>query len=170
MTDTTVGYIYHTGAGSADKTQFQQLVTIDAPRRGDVVASCIGRQGPYFLTQEFKFGRYKYYVHVLPTPGGTTDVDYNKASKQQYTWKSKRFVMPGRTTFSSAKVVMAGGCVRLRIYVDSCCRYDAVVQNCAPFKLPDQLVGIDWELELIGTAVVTEVHIASSMQELTREQ
>lgn len=169
MADRSIGYMFHTGAGSSDRNQFQQLVTIDAPRRGDVIHSCVGRQGPYFLTQEFSYGRYNYYVHVLPTPGGTTDVKYENALKQEYKWKSKKYVMPGRTTFSVAKVVFDGGCCRLRIHVDGCCRYDQVVKSCAPFKLPDQLVGIDWEIEVAGTAVVSEIHIASTFQELARE-
>lgn len=169
MADKALGYIFHTGAGTSDRNQFQQLVTIDAPRRGDVIHSCIGRQGPYFLTQELEFGRYRYFVHVLPIPGGTTDVSYEKALKQKYTWKSKKFVMAGRTNFTCAKVTMGKGCVRLRIYVDGCCQYDAVVTSCDPFRLPDQLVGVTWEIELRGEATVAEVHIASTMRELANE-
>lgn len=169
-TDTSIGYIFQTGATTADNTPFQSLVTIDAPRRGDVIDSVMGRQGPYYLTEELQYGKYTYYAHVLPIPGGTTDVQYETALKQQYVWKSKKFVMPGRTTFSAGKVVHSKGCVRLRIYVDGCCRWQTVVKGCDPFRLPDQLSGVIWELELIGDARVTEVHIASSMQELTRAQ
>lgn len=168
MTDNKIGYIFNTGTAGADALPFQHLVTIDAPTNGDVIDSTLGRQGMYFLSEVFSYGRYNYYVHMLPTPGGTTDVQYERTQKQTYRWKSKKFVMPGRTTLAAAKVVMDKGCVRLKIHADGCCRYDAVVQNCAPFRLPDQLVGVEWEIELIGEATIHEVHVASTMEELTR--
>lgn len=168
--DTAVGYILETGASSADKTQFQQLVTIDAPRRGNVIHSCLGRQGVYFLTEELAFGRYHYYVHVLPTLGGLTDTKYESAPKQEYIWRSKKYIMPGRTTWGACKVVHSKGCVKLRLYLDGCCRYETVVQGCAPFRLPAQLAGVAAEIELIGTARVTELHLASTMQELTNNE
>lgn len=164
--DNKIGYIFSTGSLGSDSTPFQHLVTLDAPTEGDVIHSCTGRQGVYYLSEVYKYGEYSYYVHVLPTPGGTTDNRYEGASKNTYTWKSKKFTMPGRTTFSAAKVVMDKGCVRLRIHLDGRCRYDAVVQNCAPFRLPDQLAGIEVEIELIGKATVHQVHVASTMEEL----
>ena len=167
--NTTVGYIFDTGANSADSTPFQKLVTIDAPRRGNVVHYCIGRQGPYFLTEEFRFGEYYYYVHVLPTPGGTTDVRYEHAEKMQYTWKSKEYVMPGRTVWGAAKVVHSKGCVTFRLYVDGRIVYSAKVIGCMPFRLPSQIAGMTAVIELVGDATVTEVHIASSIRELTNE-
>lgn len=165
-TDTSVGYIFDTGAAGADSSPFQKLVTIDAPRRGNVIHSCIGRQGPYFLTEELLFGEYYYYVHVLPTPGGTTDVRYENAAKMEYQWKSKEYVMPGRTTWGAAKVVHRNGCVTLRLYVDKRIVYSKRVVGCSPFRLPSQIEGVTAEIELIGDAVVTEVHIASSIREL----
>ena len=167
MTNTSLGYIFQTGAAGADTTPFQQLVTIDAPRRGDVIHSCTGRQGAYFLTKEFFLGEYSYYVHVLPSPGGTTDTIYEKAPKQEYMWRSKKFVMPGRTTFGACKVVHGGGCARIKIFADGCCVFSTVVTECSPFRLSDQVVGVEFEIELTGTAIIYEAHIASSMQELT---
>lgn len=164
--DTSVGYIFATGAASADKSPFQQLVTIDAPRRGNVIHSCIGRQGMYYLTEELKFGEYNYYVHVLPEPGGTTDARYEQTAKMQYIWKSKKYVMPGRTTWGAAKVVHTKGCVTFRLYVDGRIVYSKRVVGCNPFRLPSQIAGVTAEIELVGDAVVTEVHIASSMREL----
>lgn len=165
-TDTSVGYIFQTGALSADRSQFQQLVTIDAPRRGNVIASCLGRQGLYLLTEEFAFGRYNYFTHVLPSPGGDTDVKYGNARKMEYQWKSKKYVMPARTTWGAAKVVFNGGCVRMRLHVDGCCMEDVMVRSCQPFTLPSQITGVTLEVELIGDAEVTEVIVASTMREI----
>lgn len=166
-TDTALGYIFDTGTTAADSSEFQKLVTIDAPRRGDIIHSCIGRQGPYFLTQELRFGEYYYYVHVLPVPGGTTDVKYEQAPKMEYQWKSKEYVMPGRTTWTCAKVVFKNGCVTFRLYVDGRIVYSKRVPNCSPFRIPAQIAGVTAVIELIGDATVTEVHVASSMRELT---
>lgn len=167
----SIGYIFNTGTSGGDELPFQHLVTIDSPTSGQVVGSCVSRQGLELLSTEivddFYVG-YMHYIHVLPTPGGTTDQKYEFAHKQTYRWKSKKYVMAGRTNMTAAKITMDKGCVRLRIHVDGCCRYDAIVQNCAPFRLPDQMVGIEWEIELIGQARIYQVHIASTIEELTR--
>lgn len=168
VNDKILGYIFNTGAMSADSTPFQQLVTFDGPTRYSVRDSCIGKQGLYVLSHEQGGGEgYRdYAVHTLPLPGGTTNLSYSDAKKQTYTWKSKKYVMPGRTTWAAAKVVMDKGCVRMRLYVDGCCKYDKVVTTCAPFRLTDQLVGHTLEIELIGQAVIHEVHVASTIEEL----
>lgn len=176
---TGAGYILNTGTTAANASKFQHLVTIDSPGGGAVVASTLTPQGIFFLSVEraqpywYQIpepvdGNYLFRISTLPMPGGDAGISYEKAAKQTYRWKSKKFVMPGRTTFAAAKVVMDKGCVRLRLHVDGCCRYDAVVQNCAPFRLVDQLVGTELEIELIGTATIHEVHVASTIEELVR--
>lgn len=168
----TLGYIVSTDAGTADPSKFQQLVTIDGPTRGNVTATCIGRQGPYFMTEDFDpvTQEYSHSVFVLPVPGGSTDAPYANVRKQRYIWRSKKFVMPGRTTICVAKVVHNCGDVRLRIIADGCCRYEAQVRNSQAFKLPGQITANELELELEGTATVFEVHVASSMQELLENE
>lgn len=170
MSNTTKGFILQTGASTANKIAPQALVTFDAPTRGDVIHACHGRQGVYFLSREVADGLYTFSTHVLPLPDNRTDVKYDRASKQEYIWRSKEFVQPGRTTMGAAKVVHKRGCVRIKIIVDGCCRHEEVVKGCGPFTLPAQIAGTKWQIELRGTAEVTEVHIAGSMQELLREQ
>jgi hypothetical protein len=179
---TQTGVIFHTGAASADNPPFGQMTTIDGPPPGGdwmdapkVVAHAFGRQGVYLLSKIWYTGTidglpYGYgYVDVLPVPGGSTDITYDQAKKQTYRWKSKKFVMAGRTTWAAAKVVHSKGCVRLRLYIDGCCKYETVVKGCGPFRLADQLVGKTLEIELVGTAQVTEVHVASTIEELASE-
>lgn len=170
IANTTKGFILQTGASTAGKIAPQALVTFDAPTRGDVIHACKGRQGVYFLSRNAVADGYQFSTHVLPLPDNKTDIKYDRANKQEYIWRSKEFVMAGRETFAAAKVVHEKGCVRLRLFVDGCCRYDEVVKGCAPFTLPAQIAGVKWQIELRGTARVTEVHIAGSMQELLREQ
>lgn len=173
MPDTSVGYIYSTGSGSSDPAQFQQLVTIDAPTTGSVISSCKGRQGVYFLSGAQAYDPYgyyspqsEYYIHVLPQPDNLTDIKYASAPKMEYVWRSKKFVMPGRATMGAGKVVHSGGRVRVRIFIDGCCRHEQQVRSNKPFRLPPQMMGVEWEIELTGTATVYEAHIAPSMQEL----
>lgn len=170
MSDTTKGFILQTGASTANKIAPQALVTIDAPNDGDIIHACKGPQGVYFLSRREASGQFGFYTHVLPLPDNRTYVKYADAKKMEYVWRSKEFVMPGRTTFSAAKIVHKRGCLRLRIFVDGCCRHEEVVRTCAPFTLPSQLAGVKWQFELRGTAEVTEFHVASSMPELLSEQ
>lgn len=171
--NTSIGYIVSTGASSADRSQFQTIVTIDGPNEGNVTSACNGRQGAYFLSVPpppdtvVESTSPDMVIYVLPTPGGTTDVPYETAPKMDYVWRSKRFVMPGRTTWAAAKVVhKCGGCVRLRLYADGCLAYDGVVRDSQPFRLPSQIVGTTLDIELVGSAEVDELHVASSMKEL----
>lgn len=164
----TLGYIYNTAAITGNPSRYGQLVTLDLPNKGKVIDTALGRQGLYVLTEENVDAIIRNEVFVLPTPGSNTDVPYDSAPKMEYIWRSKKFVMPGRTTIGVAKVVHKG-CVRLRLIVDGCCRVEEQVRHCNAFRLPSQLVGFEYEIELIGTGTVYEVHIASTMQELTRE-
>lgn len=166
MSDKALGYILNTGAGTGVPTQFGHLTTIDLPTYGDVIYSCLGRQGVYVLTEKKINQNYENEIYVLPEPGGTTDVPYETAPKMEYRWRSKKFVTPGRTTFSAAKVVYARGCVRLRLLAHGCCVFEEQIRNCSPFRLPSQVSGTEFEIELIGDAIVYDVHIASSMTEL----
>lgn len=112
------------------------------------------------------FGYSPVYTLQLPEDVGT--VAYKNASKMQFVWKSKKWVFPALCTMGAAKVVhdCSGGGVRFRLYVDCCCVFETVVRNCEPFRLPDQICGITFEVELIGCSRVTEVVVAPSMREL----
>lgn len=170
MSDKGLGYIYHTGAGTSDPAQFQQLVTIDTPTAGKVIASCIGRQGLYTLSEESVLDVNTYKTHVLPQPDNLTDVKYASAPKMEYRWRSKRFVLPGNATMAAGKVVRGkDGHLRIRLIVNGCCKHEQQVRSSSPFRLPPQIMGGEWEIELIGTAHVFEVHIAPSMQELLQQ-
>lgn len=166
MSNLGLGYIYSTGSGTSDPAQFQQLVTIDAPTSGQVIAACAGRQGAYFLSEVNVADVTYYRTHVLPQPDNLSDVKYKDAPKMEYRWRSKCFVLPGRATMGAGKVVHSGGHVRIRILIDGCCRHEQQVRSNKPFRLPANMAGVEWEIELIGTAQVFEVHIAPSMQEL----
>lgn len=110
--------------------------------------------------------------YTLPLPEDIGQADFAGMPRQKYTWRSKKFVFPGQTTFAAAKVVhsCAGGGVRFRLYIDCCCVYETVVRGCVPFRLPAQLRGITCEIELSGCSRVTEVRVASSIRELMGDE
>lgn len=107
-------------------------------------------------------------VYTLPLPEDVGENRYRSVPKMTYVWRSKKFVFPGHTTMAAAKVVHScpDGLLQLKLYADGCLVYTGSVCDCMPFRLPAQLRGITWEVELTGKARITEVHIASSMREL----
>lgn len=141
---------------------WQKLSTLDTPKGYVVDAFVAG--GAHAVSMER--GDDEQAIYVLPLPNSSI-LEYRYAAKQEYRWKSKKFVMPGTTTFAAAKVVHdCDGELRIKIFVDCCCKYETVVRSCEPFRLPSQLAGVEWEFELQGRATVHEVHLAGSMREL----
>lgn len=137
--------------------EFQQLVTMDAPITESPIAWVVGGLGLHTAFENK--------LYYWPLPGWEAG---NAPQKLQYQWKSKKFVMPGFTNFAAGKVVWeCDGEVCIKIYADCRCVYSARVQDCLPFRLPSSSGGIEFEIELTGTGTVSEVHIASSMKELT---
>jgi hypothetical protein len=108
-------------------------------------------------------------IYTLPLPEDAGKAVYKSSPKQQYVWRSKKFVMPGQTTMGAAKVVHDGQGLRFQLHMDNCCVFQTIVRDCDPFRLPDQLRGIMWEIVLIGCARVTEVIVAPTMRELSSE-
>lgn len=107
-------------------------------------------------------------IYVLPLPGFRYLTEYKDAPKKRYRWKSKRFVTPGHTAFSAMKVVReCGGDVCVTIWANCKRILTYPVDDAQPFRLPDAVQGTEFEFELEGTATVTEVHIATSVRELT---
>lgn len=165
-------YLAEINSEISDPHPLQQLVTMDPPSGYVPIYSCRAPSGLYILMEARSqvVANLQKRVYTLPNPNtqlGLGIPSYINSPKQTYRWKSKKFVMPGTTVMSAAKVVHdCSGCVRLKIYVDCVCRYETVVCNCKPFRLPAHLIGVEWEIELVGTATVYEVHIAASMQEL----
>lgn len=173
-------YILDVGSGSSNAAPHSQLVTQDAPMFDimwadypamlNIIDHCIGDQGLYVLVQS-DYGDHSGYAEVKfqPEPGNNSRVPYEHADKMPYTWRSKKFIMDGRTVMTAMKVVHKG-CLCVNIYVDGCCAFNRTIQDCGVFRLPPQISGTAWEIELIGTAHVTEVHMASSVEELLQNE
>ena len=87
-----------------------------------------------------------------------------------YKWRSKLFGFGGIIKFNAAKVVGCfGDPVKLRLFKG--CRKVAEkrVRDNRGFRLPPMGRDTDWMFEIEGNTEVCEVHIATSLQELTEE-
>jgi hypothetical protein len=88
-----------------------------------------------------------------------------------YRWRSKVFVQPGLVAFAAAKVVADyGPPIQFRLFADGSLYAEDVVSSSAPFRLPARGRGINWEVEVSGATRIREIHVATSMAELTEAQ
>ena len=91
-------------------------------------------------------------------------------AKMTYKWKSKKFRLPGHVAMSVAKVVgNYGPPVKFRIWRGGVLYYERDVNHSSPFRLPPLISGLEWEFSVEGTTEIVEVHMATSITELTEE-
>lgn len=139
----------------------QRITTFDTPT--NVKSHIATGDGLYVLSDEGVF--------KMPFPDTVGDEEYARAAKYCYNWKSKKFVFPGNMSFGAAKVVHdCKGFVRLKIYADCCCVYETLVEDCKGFTLPPNITGTEFEVEVVGTSTVHEIHIASSLRGLLEHE
>lgn len=157
----SAGYLFDTGSTLDGSHRQQRLSTFDYPS-GSVSSHAISNDGLAILVNNA--------VWTMPLPNMPNKTAYSKAAKNCYTWKSKKYIYPGETTFAFAKVVHdCDGFVRLKIYVDGKCIYDTPVAGSKPIALPPSMAGVEWEVEVHGTATVHEIHLATSIEDLTEQ-
>lgn len=91
-----------------------------------------------------------------------------KPGKGRYHWKSKTFVLPQITTMSAFKAVgPCNGGLQVKIWCDQQLAADFICNTPDPHRIPSQYRGCEWEIELIGDRTIREVHLATSMVELS---
>jgi hypothetical protein len=157
----SVGYLFDTGSTLDGSHPEQRLATFDYPP-GKVTSHCMTNDGLAVLVNNA--------VWTMALPNMVSKDSYHNSPKQCYVWKSKKYVFPGEITFAFAKVVHdCDGFVRLKIYCDGICVYDTNAPGSKPFALPPSVVGVTWEVEVHGTATVHEIHMATSIEELTEQ-
>lgn len=111
-------------------------------------------------------------MHVDPRTGtlclaqGTNLVRYDKGSALTYTWRSKKFRAPFPMNFGYAQVYASDYPVTLNVIVDGVQKASKTIASREITTLPSGFRGLDWQLEVSGTADVTQVNIATSVQEI----
>lgn len=161
--DLSLGYLFDTGSTLSGGHELQRLSTFEY-KNGPIVSHCITDDGIAVLNSDS--------IWVMPLPNMPNKDSYDKSPKLCYRWKSKQYVFPGQVTFAFLKVVRdccSCGFVRAKIYVDCVCVYETLVCGSEPFALPHSIVGVKWEIELHGTVVVNEVHLATSIEDMLEQ-
>lgn len=155
----TVGVIVDIPDAMHGQHPLAELVTFDVP--GRPAATIVTDIGVVIAVGNSSY--------VQPLPGTPS---YATAQLATYKWRSKVFVSPGLVTMSAAKVVGVGNVlpVIFRLYADGVLIHTRTVINSEPFRLPSQHKALEWEIELEGKRTVHEVHVATSMRELTEQE
>jgi hypothetical protein len=99
---------------------------------------------------------------------GTNIVRFNAGTSLTYTWRSKKFRQPYPTNFGAALVYASSYPVTLKVYVDGSLRHTQSVASANIFRLPGGFRGVDWQLEITGAIDVSQVSMATSIEELRR--
>jgi len=88
-------------------------------------------------------------------------------TKLQFSWKSKPTFTPRAVNMSAAKVIADAYPVTIDFYVDNVKRYTKVVGSLEAFRLPGGFKGEEFEVVIRGTRRVSEIIMATTMQELS---
>lgn len=158
-------YLYNQPSPANNDFPLGQLVTIDLP--SPFVVDTIATGNGFFAA--FGTG----YIYRFPLPG----YGYEVAPKARYTWKSKRFVMSGLTTFAGMKVINSNNgdlIITLNGFNDGAETvpsfvYSRTLNHSKPFRLPHNHKCLEWEIQAVGTAVIQEIHLSTSYQDLIEE-
>lgn len=90
-----------------------------------------------------------------------------------YVWRSKKFSVNSLTYFSAGKLLGKYGkdvVFTLYTFDDEGTRqhvFTRVVNSSKPFRIPQQRRRTEWQIELKGSAVIDDLHLATSIAELS---
>jgi hypothetical protein len=161
-----VAIVYNQPAPANAEFPLGQLVTIDTPH--SIIRDTIATGAGFFVV-----GALDQSVYRLPLPG----YGYGGVPKATYTWKSKRFVMQGLTTFAGMKVVNSNsGDLTVNLYgyfngteSTPTFTYSRTLNHSKPFRLPHNHKCLEWEIEVVGTAIIQEIHLSTSYKDLIED-
>lgn len=97
---------------------------------------------------------------------GSNIVRFDAGSNLTYTWRSKLQRMPFPLNMGRAQVLAAGYPVTFKLYADGALKHTQTVAGADVFKLPSGYRALDYQIELTGSADVTQVSIAAVTEEL----
>jgi hypothetical protein len=101
------------------------------------------------------------------TDGSTIFAWEGGSTNKEYTWKSGKLRFPREVNLGAA-LVEANTFVDVvfKLYADGTLKHTQTVTNGEPFRLPGGYLSNIYEIELIGTDVVTGVAIAETVFDL----
>jgi len=84
-----------------------------------------------------------------------------------YTWKSRPTFTPRAVNMAAAKIIADAYPITFELHVDDVKRFTATVGSIDAFRLPGGYKGEKYEVVIKGTRKVSEVTLATTMQELS---
>lgn len=96
---------------------------------------------------------------------GTNIVRYDRGSALTYTWRSKTFRAGHPMNFGFGQLVASAYPITFKVYADGQLRVTKTVNDNNLFRLPSGFRAMDWEIELSGTAKVTQAMLTTSTSE-----
>lgn len=97
---------------------------------------------------------------------GSNIVRFNAGTPLTYTWRSKLFRLPYAMNFTAGLLRAKAYPVTLKVFADGVLRHTQTVTDDLVFRLPSGWRAVDWQLEVTGTNDVTDVSIATSVEEI----
>lgn len=101
---------------------------------------------------------------------GQNVYSWNTADRPMtYRWRSKLFRSPELISLGAAVIKADFGTpITFRLFIDgqAVSVYERTVMSSRPFKLPSLHKSLLWQIELEGSSVVREVHVASTIRDL----
>lgn len=97
---------------------------------------------------------------------GTNIIRFDAGSALTYTWRSKTFRAPFAMNFGKAQLVASAYPVTMKLYGDGVLRFTKSVADGNLFNLPSGYRALDYQIEVSGSADVTQVSIATSAEEM----
>ena len=92
---------------------------------------------------------------------------WGDSTNKAMTWKSKKIQLGTNTTFSSARVIAdTFTTVSLKFYGDGVLLATVSASDDLAFRLPEMRPEKTWEVELVASSPVKEIHFGTSMESL----
>jgi hypothetical protein len=91
---------------------------------------------------------------------------YDRGSSLTYTWRSKKFRAAFPMNFGYAQVLASAYPVTLNVYGDGSLKTTKTVSGPDVVTLAGGFRALDWELEIIGSSTVTQLNMATSVDEI----
>jgi hypothetical protein len=139
--------------------------------RGTLVFDFTG-QGASLTTSDINTSTAVSAVFADPRTGtmymaqGGNIIRFDRGSALTYKWRSKKFRAAYPMNFGYAQVVATTYPVTLNVYADGALKTSKSITSQEVTTLASGFRGLDWELELIGTSDVTQLNMATSVDEI----
>jgi hypothetical protein len=97
---------------------------------------------------------------------GTNIVRFDRGSAMTYTWRSKVYRQAYAINYGYGQVVADAYPVTMKVYADGVLKVTKTVTSSGVFPLPSGFRATDYQIELTGTANVTQANLSTSVEEL----